>query len=107
MLRRFASIRVLLLVTAVVLVYLSGSVGQVGANDCIPNGGVDDTLYRTHCCSGYAVPGSTWCEDPADWGTTWESCYQICAAGPPPMCEPECCNQFDCSCCDYVNCFCP
>lgn len=23
------------------------------------------------------------------------------------VCEPECCNQFDCSCCDYKNCWCP
>ena len=105
MLKRFASIRVLLLMAAVVLVYLAIPAGRVSASDCIPDGGVDDTLYRTNCCSGYAEPGSTWCENPADWGTTWESCYQICAPA-PVMCEPSCCNQFDCSCCDYRNCFC-
>lgn len=48
-------------------------------NLCVPSGGTDDTLYRTNCCSGQAVPGSTWCDNPADWGTTWESCHQICA----------------------------
>lgn len=46
---------------------------------CIPPGGIDDTLYRTDCCSGSAVPGSTYCINPADWGTTWASCSQICA----------------------------
>lgn len=47
--------------------------------NCIPPGGTDDVLYNTNCCSGQAVPGSTWCNNPADWGTTWASCYQICA----------------------------
>jgi hypothetical protein len=91
---RFALVRVLLLITAAVLVYLTGSTGQVGASDCIPDGGIDDTLFRTDCCSGQAVPGSTWCEDPADWGTTWESCYQICAPVPD-------CDQYDFGSCDY------
>ncbi len=49
------------------------------ASGCIPPGGTDDVLYQTSCCSGQAVPGSTWCNNPADWGTTWASCYQICA----------------------------
>jgi hypothetical protein len=47
--------------------------------DCVPSGGTDDVLYETDCCSGQAVPGSTSCANPADWGTTWESCTQICA----------------------------
>jgi hypothetical protein len=46
---------------------------------CIPPGGTDDVLYNTDCCSGQAVPGSTWCDNPADYGTTWASCHQICA----------------------------
>jgi len=46
---------------------------------CILPGDVDDVLYATNCCSGAAVPGSTFCNDPADYGTTWASCYQICA----------------------------
>lgn len=46
---------------------------------CIPSGGIDDTLYKTHCCSGRAVPGSTYCIDPSDWWTDWVSCSQICA----------------------------
>jgi hypothetical protein len=85
MLERFTRIRVLLLVTAALLVYLSVSTGQVRASSCIPNGGIDDTLYQTDCCSGQAVDGSTWCENPADYGTTWASCFQIC--GPVPDCS--------------------
>jgi hypothetical protein len=46
---------------------------------CVLPGDVDDVLYATDCCSGAAVPGSTYCNDPADYGTTWASCYQICA----------------------------
>jgi len=48
-------------------------------NGCVPSGGVDDTLSLTNCCSGAAVPGSTWCLDPTDFGTDWASCVQICA----------------------------
>src|SRR5436305_1351503 len=86
MLKRFASIRVLFLLTAVGLVYLADSTAQVTASACIPNCGVDDTLYQTDCCSGVAVPGSTWCDNPADYGTTWASCHQICGPCPPPDC---------------------
>jgi hypothetical protein len=46
---------------------------------CVLPGDQDDVLYQTDCCSGVAVPGSTYCNDPADWGTTWASCYQTCA----------------------------
>ncbi len=46
---------------------------------CVPSGGIDDTLYSTDCCSFQAVPGSTWCLDPADYGDDWKSCVQICA----------------------------
>jgi len=52
--------------------------GTAPVNGCIPSGGIDDTLYSTDCCSGAAVPGSTWCLDPADYGTDWISCVQIC-----------------------------
>lgn len=97
MLKRFASLRVLLLVTAAVLVYSSGPAGQARASSCIPDGGIDDTLGETDCCSGVAVPGSTWCDDPADFGTTWASCRQICAFWPPPDCD-----QFDFGNCDYA-----
>lgn len=55
------------------------AISQVEPPACIPPGGIDDTLYRTHCCSGRAVPGSTYCINPLDWYTTWESCSQICA----------------------------
>src|SRR4051794_753853 len=94
MLKRFARIRVLLLILAALLAYLPGSTGQVSASDCIPDGGIDDTLYRTDCCSGQARPGSTFCNNPADYGTTWESCYQIC--GPAPDC-----HQWDFGSCVY------
>jgi hypothetical protein len=47
--------------------------------ECVESGGIDDTLYATHCCSGQAVPGSTYCIDPADWYTDWASCSHICA----------------------------
>jgi hypothetical protein len=46
---------------------------------CVLPGDTDDVLYQTNCCSGQAVPGSAYCNDPADWGTTWASCYQTCA----------------------------
>jgi len=96
MLKRFAGFRILLLITAALLVHLAISPGQVTASDCIPDGGVDDTLGRTHCCSGRAVEGSTWCENPADFGTTWESCFQICD-GPPA----EDCSRYNSPSCTY------
>jgi hypothetical protein len=46
---------------------------------CVPSGCIDDVLWNTSCCSGAAVPGSTYCINPADWGTTWASCYHTCA----------------------------
>jgi lysyl endopeptidase len=52
--------------------------GTRPVNGCVPSGGIDDTLYSTNCCSGAAVPGSTWCLDPADYGDDWISCVQIC-----------------------------
>jgi hypothetical protein len=62
-------------------------------NSCVPTGGWDDTLSLTTCCSGAAVSGSTWCLDPADWGTDWKSCVQKCAAPPPqPFCGDGVCN---------------
>jgi hypothetical protein len=74
------STRVRMLLLAVCLLSLSLLAGQpLSAADCIPSGGIDDTLYRTHCCSGRAVHGSTYCTNPADYGTTWYSCSQICA----------------------------
>lgn len=52
--------------------------GTRPVNGCIPSGGWDDTLSNTRCCSGVAVHGSTWCLDPADYGTDWKSCVQKC-----------------------------
>lgn len=49
---------------------------------CIPDGGVDDTLSNTSCCSGLSVSGVTYCTNPADYGTTWASCFQICGSQP-------------------------
>ncbi len=51
--------------------------GTAPVGGCIPSGGWDDTLSLTSCC-GSAVPGSTWCLDPADYGTDWKSCVQKC-----------------------------
>lgn len=96
MLKRLSTIRVLLLVTAGVLVHFAGSAGTVNASTCnpelpcVPDGSWDDTLYQTDCCSGLAVPGSTYCLNPSDYGTTWASCFQICA--PEPL-EPDCDNM--------------
>jgi hypothetical protein len=56
---------------------------------CIPDGGVDDTLYVTSCCSGYAVQGSTYCTNPADYGTTWASCKHVCGTAPVNGCIPS------------------
>lgn len=39
----------------------------------------DDTLGETDCCGGQAIPGSTECDNPDDYGTTWESCTHLCA----------------------------
>lgn len=52
--------------------------GTFPSGGCVRSGGIDDTLSSTRCCSGVAVPGSTWCLDPADFGTTWASCIQVC-----------------------------
>lgn len=52
--------------------------GTAPVGGCIPSGGWDDTLSITTCCSGSAVPGSTWCLDPRDYGTDWKSCVQKC-----------------------------
>jgi hypothetical protein len=52
--------------------------GTAPVGGCIPSGGWDDTLSINRCCSGSAVPGSTWCLDPADYGTDWKSCVQKC-----------------------------
>jgi len=49
---------------------------------CIPDGGIDDTLYNTSCCSGLMVNGSTYCVNPADYNNGWASCYHICGSQP-------------------------
>lgn len=106
--KKFAGRRVLLLAVAALLVYLAGSPGQIRAIYCVPDGEWDDVGENTDCCSGYAEPGSTWCLNPGDYGTTWYSCFHLCVANPnPPMCSPTCCNPpWDCSCCDGANCPC-
>lgn len=53
---------------------------------CVPDGGLDDTLYLTSCCSNYAVGGSTYCTDPADWYDDWTSCKHICGTAPVGGC---------------------
>ena len=59
------------------------------ALSCVPDGGVDDTLSATSCCSGIAVNGSTYCTNPADYGTTWASCHHICGSVPTGSCAPS------------------
>ena len=66
-----------------------GGGGGGGTPPCIPDGGVDDTLYQTHCCSGFAVNGSTVCSNPSDYGTTWASCYHVCGTAPVNGCIPS------------------
>jgi hypothetical protein len=56
---------------------------------CVPDGSFDDTLNQTHCCSGVAVQGSTSCFNPADYGTTWASCIQICGTTLVNGCVPS------------------
>jgi len=56
---------------------------------CIPDGGIDDTLGQTSCCSGYAVNGSTVCTNPGDYGTTWASCNHVCGTAPVNGCIPS------------------
>jgi hypothetical protein len=60
------------------LVFIQGG----GDQSCVPDGKIDDTLGKTNCCSGFAVEGSTLCENNLDWFTTWKSCTQICGTGP-------------------------
>ncbi len=52
---------------------------------CIPDGGVDDSLGSTSCCSGLAVNGSSFCVNPSDLTT----CQQICATQPVGGCIPS------------------
>jgi hypothetical protein len=56
---------------------------------CVPDGGWDDTLSQTACCSGVAVQGSTWCFNPADYGTTWKTCVQVCGSKLVNGCVPS------------------
>jgi hypothetical protein len=56
---------------------------------CIPDGGFDDTLGQTSCCSGFAVNGSTVCTNPADFGTTWATCSHVCGTRPVNGCIPS------------------
>lgn len=105
--KKFASIRVLVFPIAALLVYLSGATGQVSASYCVPNGEWDDVGEYTDCCSGYAEPGSTWCINEGDYGTTWNSCFHLCAEDPEPVCSLSCCNPpWDCSCCSWPDCPC-
>jgi eukaryotic-like serine/threonine-protein kinase len=55
---------------------------------CVPDGGVDDTLTRTSCCSGTAIAGTTVCLDRRDRGTTWTSCLQFCGTRLVGGCVP-------------------
>jgi hypothetical protein len=61
---------------------------SAAVRSCVPDGGVDDTLRSTDCCSGIAVRGSTVCEVAADWGTSWSSCRQVCGTRPVTCIPP-------------------
>ena len=52
---------------------------------CVPDGGIDDTLGVTSCCSGVAVHGSTVCSNPQDLTT----CNQICGTALVNGCIPS------------------
>jgi hypothetical protein len=77
--KQIARFRLFLIAGGLAFAALSVPLHPAQATECIPPGGLDDTLYNTSCCSGRAVPGSTWCVNPGDYGTTWYSCYQTCA----------------------------
>ena len=59
------------------------------AGYCAPDGGFDDTLGLTSCCSARAVSGSTSCFNPSDFGTTWASCSHVCASALVGGCVPS------------------
>lgn len=72
--------RCLLVVASACVLCFALFVSPVNGEDCIPDGGIDDTLGQTHCCSGQAVPGSTYCLDPNREPWDYSSCTQICGA---------------------------
>ena len=80
---RFSKVLMLLLASSLAFAPFAVSPARaVVQGDCIPDGGIDDTLGRTDCCSGQAVPDSTYCFNSADdprTGGSGASCTQICA----------------------------
>lgn len=52
---------------------------------CVPDGGVDDALSNTSCCSGVAVQGSSVCLNGSDLST----CRQICGTPLVGGCVPS------------------
>jgi hypothetical protein len=52
---------------------------------CVPDGGVDDALSNTSCCSGVAVQGSSVCLNSSDLTT----CRQICGTPLVGGCVPS------------------
>lgn len=59
------------------------------SSTCIPSGGVDDVLYDTHCCNWGPVATPYYCIDSGDYGTTWDSCYQVCGTPEVNGCIPS------------------
>lgn len=45
---------------------------------CVPDGGIDDTLYKTACCGWDSVDNTTVCLNPSDYNNGWASCSHIC-----------------------------
>jgi hypothetical protein len=78
---------VMIVACGILLALIGPSVAS--AAFCAPDGGFDDTLSRWSCCSGYAVPNSTVCFNPSDFGTTWTSCAQVCGTRPVNGCIPS------------------
>jgi hypothetical protein len=56
-----------------------GNHSATSGTSCVANGHIDDVLGKTDCCSGRAIPESTWCSNAEDHGTTWTSCGHVCA----------------------------
>jgi hypothetical protein len=50
----------------------------VQTGDCVPSGAIHDMLGHDPCCSGATVPDSMYCVNPADCGTSWATCMEIC-----------------------------
>ena len=76
---KFGKVFAVLFASCLICAALMVSPVKADEEPCVGPLGKDDTLGNTHCCGGVAIPGSTVCENPDDYGTTWESCSHTCA----------------------------